>query len=428
VSAPIVVDGVWKKFRRGEHHDSLRDLIPSIVKRALGRGNAQGLTGDEFWALSDVSFEVGAGEALGVIGPNGAGKSTLLKLMTRILRPDVGTYAVKGRIGALIEVAAGFHPDLTGRENIYLQGAILGLKREEIARRFDSIVDFAGIGAFLDTPVKRFSSGMNARLGFAIASTLEPDVLIIDEVLSVGDARFQARCLARMRELRARGVPLVFVSHNLPAVTDLCTKAVLLNAGKVVFSGGVAETVQRYGAQVSSSINPNRPDTGIRVTSVQLLDGSGSPTDVFASGAPAIIRVAYEATQPIPHPGFAVDIHRADQHYAFGISTWSDHQDLGIVTGRGHVDLEIARLALTAGCYQISVGIHRNGGIGAAGGPGLYDLLQLIYPFTVTSDSGELGVASLEHRWRYQPVRRPEAQVAPATAHAPASLRAAVAR
>ena len=397
----IVVEGVSKKFRRGEHHDSLRDLIPSIARRVTRREAVTELGADEFWALRDVSFEVGAGEAIGVIGPNGAGKSTLLKILTRILRPDEGRYAVRGRIGALIEVAAGFHPDLTGRENIYLQGAILGLKRAEIAARFDEIVEFAGIGEFLDTPVKRFSSGMNARLGFAIAATLEPDVLIIDEVLSVGDARFQARCLARMRELRARGVPLVFVSHNLPAVSDLCSKAILLNGGTVVFSGGVAETIQRYGRDVSASMNRARPDAAIRVTGVQLFGGDGAPADVFSSGARATVRVSYEATRPIDAPGFAVDIHRADHVYACGISTWNDGEVLGVVSGRGHVDLEIDRLALTAGCYHVSVGIHRAAGIGAAGGPALYDLLQFIHPFTVTSDRGELGVASLGHRWHH---------------------------
>src|SRR5688572_26762426 len=210
----VVFDGVWKKFTRAERHDSLRDLIPAMVKRlARGHADPDRLAGQEFWAVRDVSFEVGAGEALGIIGRNGAGKSTVLKLLTRILKPTRGTCRVAGRSGALIEIAAGFHPDLTGRENIYLQGAIMGMRRREITARFDEIVEFAGVSTFIDTQVKRYSSGMNARLGFSIAAHLSPDVLLIDEVLSVGDRAFQEKCQARMKQFRADGVAIVFVSH-----------------------------------------------------------------------------------------------------------------------------------------------------------------------------------------------------------------------
>src|SRR5712671_3448506 len=195
---PVVFDGVWKQFRRGERHDSLRDMIPAAFRRL--RGRREPADEQAFWAVSDVSFEVQAGEALGIIGRNGAGKSTILKLLTRILKPTRGMCAVRGRTGALIEIAAGFHPDLTGRENIYLQGAIMGMTRRETARKLDAIVEFAGIGEFMDTPVKRYSSGMNARLGFAIAAHVDPDVLLIDEVLAVGDFNFQQKCYARLAE------------------------------------------------------------------------------------------------------------------------------------------------------------------------------------------------------------------------------------
>jgi ABC-type polysaccharide/polyol phosphate transport system ATPase subunit len=375
VSGSIVFDGVSKKFRRGEHHDSLRDLVPALAARLLGRQPTRKV--DEFWAVKDVSFEVGAGQAMGIIGHNGAGKSTILKLLTRILKPNRGSCAVTGRIGALIEVAAGFHPDLTGRENIYLQGAIVGMKRAEIARKFDEIVDFAGIGEFIDTPVKRFSSGMNARLGFAVAASLDPDVLIIDEVLSVGDAQFQARCVARMRELRARGVPLVFVSHNLPAVQDLCTTALLMKRGEVVFQGPVAETLQHYrrAAMATAQAGP-RPDTDIWISGVQTLDAAGSPTDRIVSGGRLTIRI--------------------------GSNTRMANQEFGRLSGSGHIDLEIDAVQLTAGCYTLSVGIHRAGGIGATGGIGLYDLHDCAYPFTVTSERGELGLVCLPHTWSHQ--------------------------
>src|SRR6266850_2087606 len=242
----IELDGVWKKFRRGERHDSLRDLLPGTLGRIWRRVRSEDLQTSEFWALRDLSFKVGPGEALGIIGQNGAGKSTVLKLLTRIIRPTRGRCEVRGRIGALIEVAAGFHPDLTGRENIYLQGAIMGMRRADIARKFDDIVEFSGVTEFIDTPVKRYSSGMNARLGFSVAAHLDPDVLLIDEVLSVGDVAFQERCFTRMRALLARGLPLVFVSHNLSAITALCTRAIVLDRGRMLFDGSPGEAVRAY--------------------------------------------------------------------------------------------------------------------------------------------------------------------------------------
>jgi len=241
----VIFDGVWKQFSRGERHDSLRDLVPALVRRFTKRRDA---AEDEraFWALKDVSFEVRAGDALGIIGRNGAGKSTILKLLTRILKPTRGSCAVVGRTGALIEIAAGFHPDLTGRENIYLQGAIMGMRRAEIAARFDEIVDFAGTERFIDTPVKRYSSGMNARLGFSIAAHLNPDVLIIDEVLAVGDKAFQEKCLAHMKRFRHQGVALVFVSHHLPSVSQLCNQVLLLDQGAAARLGSPAAVIADY--------------------------------------------------------------------------------------------------------------------------------------------------------------------------------------
>ena len=241
----IEFDGVWKKFRRGERHDSLRDLVPAIAKRLFRRGTPRDLEKEEFWALKDVSFEVKRGEALGIIGPNGAGKSTTLKLLNRILRPTKGSCWLRGRVGALIEVAAGFHPDLTGRENVFLQGAIMGMKRAEIATKLDEIIEFAGVGEFIDTPVKRYSSGMNARLGFSIAAHLDPDVLIIDEVLSVGDMTFQQKCVNRMLDFKGSGVAIVFVSHNLNAISKLCDRAVLLNH-EVIAAGDTQDVLNSY--------------------------------------------------------------------------------------------------------------------------------------------------------------------------------------
>ncbi len=278
MGAPVVLfDGVWKKFRLGERHDSLRDLIPGIVRSVLRRQPDNELSQREFWALEDVSFEVHHGQALGIIGPNGAGKSTILKLLTRILRPTRGHCRVTGRVGALIEVAAGFHPDLTGRENIFLQGAIMGMRRLEIARKLEEIIEFAGVRDFIDTPVKRYSSGMNARLGFSIAAHLDPDVLIIDEVLSVGDSAFQDRCVKRMEEFKRQGVTIVFVSHNLQAVSALCDRAVLLQ--RAVRAIGATDEVLRSYVRGQAVATPAVSAGPVHIVSARLDAGGADALD-----------------------------------------------------------------------------------------------------------------------------------------------------
>jgi ABC-type polysaccharide/polyol phosphate transport system ATPase subunit len=255
-AARVEFQHVWKKFRRGEVHDSLRDLVPHITSRLFRRGPTEALREREFWAVRDVSFSVRPGEALGIIGPNGAGKSTILKLLTGILHPTLGRCGVRGRVGALIEIAGGFHPDLTGGENIFLQGSIRGLTRREIAARFDDIVAFSELADFIDTPVKRYSSGMNARLGFAIAAHLNPDVLIIDEVLAVGDFQFQRKAFERLRRMR-EGLPVVIVSHQLERVAELCTHCLLLDHGAVVKQGTPDECISHY---VMNGLGPAPPD------------------------------------------------------------------------------------------------------------------------------------------------------------------------
>ena len=264
----IRLDGIWKRFKRGQIHDSLRDLLPALTRRLLPKPRDPGyLEENEFWALQDLTFEVLPGQTLGIIGGNGAGKSTALKVLTRILRPTHGTVEVQGRIGSLIEISAGFHQDLTGRENIFLQGSIMGMPQELIRRKFDQIVEFSGIAEFLDTPVKRYSSGMNARLGFSIAAHLDPEVLIIDEVLAVGDFRFQERAFARIRSLATSGIPVVIVSHQLDRIASLCTDAIVLDHGRAAFRGTPADAIAWY-------------LSGNRLT----LDGEAHPHAVTVSG------------------------------------------------------------------------------------------------------------------------------------------------
>jgi ABC-type polysaccharide/polyol phosphate transport system ATPase subunit len=237
---------VWKKFRRGELHDSLRDMVPALASKLFGGRRPESLEQREFWAVQDVSFSVRPGEALGIIGPNGAGKSTILKLLTRILRPTRGRCGIRGRVGTLIEIAAGFHQDLTGAENIFLQGTIMGMTRREITSRFDDIVEFSGLADFIDTPVKRYSTGMNARLGFSIAAHMSPDVLVVDEVLAVGDWRFQRKAFDRIGEMVRRGLPVVVVSHQLDRIASLCTQCLLLDRGRVIKRGEPDECIAHY--------------------------------------------------------------------------------------------------------------------------------------------------------------------------------------
>jgi lipopolysaccharide transport system ATP-binding protein len=290
----VIVDRVWKKFNRAQRFDSLRDLIPAIASGLRRRRPEESeLHGKEFWALRDVSFEVRPGEALGIIGPNGAGKSTMLKVLTRILRAERGTTSVHGRVGALVEIAAGFHPDLTGRENVFMQGAIMGMRRAEILTKFDEIVDFAGVAEFIDTPVKRYSSGMNARLGFAVAAHLDPEILLIDEVLSVGDLSFQEKCYERMQRFARSGAAVVFVSHNLSAVSMLCSQVLVLRQGRVQTLAPTQQAITVYAGLVQEA---RAAELGGHEVNVRVLDAEGRPiTDIDAGGQ---VRVRVAAIPP----------------------------------------------------------------------------------------------------------------------------------
>jgi lipopolysaccharide transport system ATP-binding protein len=288
---------VWKKFKRGEKYNSLRDLVPAITKKFF-LGNHRGeLEEKEFWALKDVSFQVKRGEALGVIGPNGAGKSTILKLLSGIMRPNKGEIQVNGRLSALIEVGAGFHPDLTGRENIYLNGAILGMKKDEIDKKFDEIVDFSGISDFIDTPVKRYSSGMYARLGFSVAAHVDTEILLVDEVLAVGDTAFQKKCLGKMQEVTSVGRTVLFISHNMAAIENMCSKTMLLEAGHIAYIGETKSAIKTYLQTFSDNISSisldkqsSRTGNGrIRFTYFHVEDGAGVRVKIVQNGQDVVL-------------------------------------------------------------------------------------------------------------------------------------------
>jgi homopolymeric O-antigen transport system ATP-binding protein len=303
----MVISGLGKRYRLGAAaqaftYGSLRDTIARTWSRAQPPPPAE-----HIWALQDVSFEVGAGEVVGIVGANGAGKSTLLKILSRITWPTTGSVDLWGRVGSLLEVGTGFHPELTGRDNVFLNGAILGMRRDEIARRFDAIVDFSGIERFLDTPVKRYSSGMYVRLAFAVAAHLEPDILIVDEVLAVGDAEFQRKCLGKMESVVREGRTVLFVSHNMAAVKALCSRAILLRAGRVVCDGKVDDVVETYlqsgRAAAENTIVPDdaaRSGTGeARIRRVSLVDRGDRPLRDVHLGQPFRVLLGLDVARPV---------------------------------------------------------------------------------------------------------------------------------
>jgi lipopolysaccharide transport system ATP-binding protein len=301
------VDHVFKKFRRGEVYDSLRDLIPALTGRFLRGKQKSELSEREFWALRDVSFEVGRGEAFGIIGDNGAGKSTMLKLLTGIMRPTQGHIRVNGRLSALIEVSAGFHQDLTGRENIYLNGTILGLKRDEIRKRMDAIIAFSGLEQFIDTPVKRYSSGMFARLGFSVAAHVDPDILLVDEVLSVGDYSFQRKCVERMTQVIENGTTVVFISHNLRAIGNLCARSLLLRRGQVTMIDKTSEVLKKY--LEGEERRTAHTDRGLQITDVVIANQHGRTTE-FQTGEKVFVTI--EARAVTRHEDISVVVQVTD--------------------------------------------------------------------------------------------------------------------
>ena len=305
---------------------------------------------------------------LGLIGDNGSGKSTILKLISRILSPTTGKVAIHGRVAALLELGAGFHPDLTGRENIYLNGSILGLSKAEIRRRLDDIFAFADIGPFIDTPLRHYSSGMQVRLGFAIATTLDPEILLIDEVLAVGDQAFQEKCITRIRQLHKNGAAIIYVSHNLDTVRKLCDKVVWMDDGRVKATGPPGEVIGQYMqhvVKVTQSGTPLPMSDGRSwgsgeaiITRVEFLDADGQPPDFFITGQPLIARIHYLAQQRVERPAFGVAIYGPDGEHITGPNTAMSHVDIPAIEGEGHVDYVVDVLPLMHGRYEFTAAIY----------------------------------------------------------------------
>ncbi len=369
--AAIRIEGLGKRYRLGrrEKYRALRDTITDVLSAPARmfrrRGDNPGAGEAEIlWALRNVSFEVRRGDIMGVVGRNGAGKSTLLKILSRITEPTEGRAEINGRVGSLLEVGTGFHPELTGRENIFLNGAILGMRRAEIVRKFDEIVAFAEVEKFIDTPVKRYSSGMYVRLAFAVAAHLEPEIMLVDEVLAVGDAAFQKKCLGKMGDVAREGRTVLFVSHNMAAVENLCTRGVLLNHGGVEFIGSQTETIARYltglsDASISLRERTNRRGDGrVRITEIELRDSiSGNPIESALCGQDVELVFHFEGTENLRGAIVSALFSTPMDVPVFLHHNRLTKEEFGALPSRGSFVLRIPDLPLPPSTYRIGISV-----------------------------------------------------------------------
>jgi lipopolysaccharide transport system ATP-binding protein len=421
---------VAKKFILDQQRSrSLQETFTGLIKRKGRRAK------EPYWALRDVSFEVGAGEMVGIIGPNGAGKSTILKLVARIIEPTSGRIDIDGSIGALLELGAGFHPDLSGRENIYLNGSILGFDRNEMDRIFDDIIDFSEMGRFIDVPVKHYSSGMHMRLGFSIAIHLRPDVLLVDEVLAVGDKSFQLRCLDRIHEMRRQGVSIVLVTHDMDSVREMCDRGLWLDDGLIKAEGPVEHVLDEYMSQVYADAEQTllaaeaterakdlaaetetNTDSGpplaatkhsrrwgsriAEITRVQMLDEEGQEHRVFESGKPFTVRMHFSTKKRIDEPQFGIALHHTNGFHINGPNTVFAGLEIEAIEGEGYIDYRVEQLPLLEGTYLLSTTLYNHEGNHA------YDHHHQVYTFRVRPNKEikeEYGSFLIPSRWEPGP-------------------------
>jgi lipopolysaccharide transport system ATP-binding protein len=423
---PIIrVENLGKQYHLGQrraHHAryaSLRETLMEAVRAPLKRLRPDGRsTNNTMWALEDVSFEVMPGEVVGIIGRNGAGKSTLLKILSRITEPTTGRVDLYGRVGSLLEVGTGFHPELTGRENIYLNAAILGMKRSEIERKFDEIVAFAEVEKFLDTQVKHYSSGMYVRLAFAVAAHLEPEILVIDEVLAVGDAQFQKKCLGKIGEVARGGRTVLFVSHNMAAVENLCQRGIVLDQGQVKYVGTQSEAIARYLASVDTGAGfslHNRADRvgagGIRVVAIEVKDTDGIPLDAVSSGQDVDVYLHYKTSPGFNRSGLIASVEVKTQ---MGVPVFLQHNRLTRtefepIPPEGAFVCRLQRLPLPPSTYRIGYSLIISGDF--------LDMIGEAGELTVVSGdfygSGEVppithGCCLVDAQWRVEPAMAPK--------------------
>lgn len=418
----ITVDKVSKVYRLGvknELHDTFVGAMTSWVCSPLRNlRNLRRLTSfktdedspDILWALRDVSFSVNHGEVIGIIGRNGAGKSTLLKVLSRITEPTAGCITINGRVASLLEVGTGFHQDLTGRENVYMNGTILGMTKREIDRKFDEIVDFSGIEKFIDTPIKRYSSGMKVRLAFSVAAHLDPEILVIDEVLAVGDAEFQKKCLGKMEDVSSQGRTVFFVSHSMAAIQRLCPRAILMRQGRCVKDGPTNEVVNEYLSFLSHGVenpfenNPERSGSGqVRFTAAQVLSSEGESIREIMGGMPVSIAFSYETQQRVDDIQVIFTIFNS-----LGIGVANFNFDLtgftlGALQGSGTLCCEIGNFPLTTGQYRIAAVILCDGKHSDVI-PNIlrFDVIgSRFFPSGKTTDN-KYSACLIDHRWSHR--------------------------
>ncbi|MBA3332987.1 MAG: ABC transporter ATP-binding protein [Actinobacteria bacterium] len=388
----ISVEGVSRRFRiRAREVRTLKDLF-------VQRGQTEAT---DVWALQDVSLDVVRGEAVGLIGRNGSGKTTLLRIVSGIIKPTAGRVNAEGRIGSLLELGAGFHPDFTGRENVFLNGAIYGLRRADIRQRFDEIVAFAELEHAIDRPVRTYSSGMTVRLGFAIAAFLDADVLLLDEVFAVGDESFQRKCFGRIARFKQEGGTIVFVSHDASAVERLCERAVLLDAGRVAFDGSTREAIARYRRTLADETDPAERGAGLRewgsgeatIASAALVGQEGAERQQFLSGEPFALSVAVTASAGIPPPRLQLEVR--DDSGALVAAQAVDLRELGWAAGNGErgIRFEIGSLPLADGRFHLRLGLTDESG------EHLYHQLDDALAFVVYPDGEERGVVRFAGSW-----------------------------
>ncbi len=368
--SPIIkIENLSKKYlighQRQESYSTLRDVMMHKL-RGIGERlrhplspNKEKTSLEEFWALKDINLEIKQGDRVGIIGRNGAGKSTLLKILSRITEPTTGRIKIKGRIASLLEVGTGFHPELTGRENIFLNGAILGMSRVDIKKNFDEIVAFAEVEKFLDTPVKRYSSGMYVRLAFSVAAHLKPDILIIDEVLAVGDAAFQKKCIGKMRDVAEGGRTILFVSHNMGALNKLCPKTILLNEGKVTGQGPTENIISQYLSAAQKTMNtvqfPLETTKNVQITKIRIINEKGISMNVFDIYMPIYIEITYTALKSLDHHRVSIKIISAVGDVIFTTTNVDESNSyLPLTSGTYLTKLEIPPRLLTSGTYIVN--------------------------------------------------------------------------
>jgi lipopolysaccharide transport system ATP-binding protein len=386
-----------------QHETMLREVLVDLVRNPFKRIHRR--KRESIWAVKDASFSVEEGEVVGIIGRNGAGKSTLLKLLSRITYPTSGHMTVHGRVSSLLEVGTGFHEELTGRENVFLNGSILGMKRREIISKIDQIISFAGVEKFVDTPIKRYSSGMKLRLGFAVAAHLDPDVLFVDEVLAVGDAEFQKKCLDAMDNMSTGGRTVLFVSHNMAAVDNLCPRSIWIEGGQIRADGPTKEVIRSYlesfaQAQQSgydlASVESRGGDGSVRYTGIEFLDDAGNPSNVVRTGESLRVRLHFHVNESVPSPDFGFQIYANTGSLVSMTSTWETGLNIPrLDPGDGHVDLEISTLNLIPARYYISLWILTVG----AGKSTRYDVLDHCVALDVESTDVHATGKELDSRW-----------------------------